>query len=117
MRLRTGLAGVGAAYPAGKWRTNDWYHPVTTVCPISRSNWFLPPRREWRLAPPAGRRRLGVTDAGVAKPRGPAPMFQRFFLPSTVRLNRNDSVPVSMMCARSVIGGSPDHSSSRQYPR
>jgi hypothetical protein len=34
------------------------------------------------------------------------PVFQRFFLPSTVRRNRNDSVPVSMMCARSVIRSS-----------
>jgi len=53
-----------------------WPHPTTTVCPISYSNWFLPPRRKWSLATPVGRRRLGVTDAGVAKTAPPgAPWF------------------------------------------
>ena len=39
----------------------------------------------------------------VAPPSQPA---QAFFLLSTVRRKRNDSVPVSMMCARSVIRSS-----------
>ena len=38
--------------------------------------------------------------------RDPASLRQRFFLPSMVRRNRNDSVPVSMMWARSVIRSS-----------
>lgn len=68
-----------------------------------------PARLEWSLATPGGRRRLGGTEAGLAKHgrglAGSAPMVH-FFLLSLVRRNRNDSVPVSTICARSVMRSS-----------
>ncbi|MCC6588294.1 MAG: AAA family ATPase, partial [Bryobacterales bacterium] len=45
--------GIPNEFDGPAWPHLDgyiWPHPVTTVCPISRSNWFLPPRREWSLA-------------------------------------------------------------------
>ena len=46
-------------------------------------------------------RRNGRRGGKTARPVRPS--LQRFFLLSIVRRKRNDSVPVSMMCARSVI--------------
>ena len=83
-----------------------WPHRVTTVCPISAGIGFAAPAGvepgDARRAAPFRRngRRSGKTAAARR------PVFQRFFLPSTVRRNRNDSVPVSMMCARSVMRSS-----------
>ena len=78
-----------------------WPHPVTIVCPISRSNWFLPPRREWSLATPVGRRRLGVTDAGVAKTAPPGarvsvllPPFHRAPESERFRAGLDDVCPI-----------------------
>src|SRR5439155_18729395 len=68
-------------------------------------DWFVPPRREWSLATPVGRRLSGETNGGVARTGDPPPAH-RFFLFSIVRRKRNDSVPVSIMCARSVTRSS-----------
>ncbi len=67
--VHTGRLDTAPLAGAHEFDGSVWPHQSLQFAPFPARISFLPPRREWSLATPVGRRRLGVTDAGVAKNR------------------------------------------------